>query len=583
MTRRQCLTLAAAAPFARAADASDVDRFFDGFLEQWVRANPETATNMRFFTGEEMDRLDGRLNDIGDEAAHARIARAREGLAGLRRFDRAKMTPEQRLSADLFAYQLSDIVSEEPFLAYTFPINQFIYAVQVQFPTFMTDIHPVRNRRDAENYLLRLQAGGPKIDSAVAMMRDRARRNFRLPAFIGAETVAQMQRFTAPGPAQNILVTSLAQRLKSVPSIDPAQQTALVASAEKIVRDTVYPAYRRAADGLATENAKATGDAGLWRLPGGPDAYAFFLRRYTTTNMTAEQIHQTGLAEVARMEAEMDVLLRKLGYTGGSVIERFAKLQAADVYPDSPDVRARVLADYEQILRQNNERSLEAFDRRPKAACIVKRIPQFQEANAAANYSRPPADGSRPGIFNVPLPGPKFSRPTMRTLAAHEAIPGHHFQLALQVEMTSLPRFRRQNPFGSLSAYTEGWGLYAERLASELGWYRDDAQSEIGRLSEDLFRARRLVVDTGLHTKRWTRAQGVAYGIEQSEVDRYVVLPGQACSYKIGQLKILELREESRKTRGARFSLKEFHNIVLGGGAVPLALLERTVRDREKA
>ena len=575
MTRREWLALATAAPLAA---APDIDRFFDDFLQTWVRANPEQATSMRLFSGQEQERLDGRLSDISDDAQHGRIARAKEGLAGLRKFDRSKLTPEQRISADMFEYQMNDIIAEEPYLAYEFPLNQFGGA-QVRMPTFLTDVHPVRSRKDAENYLSRLQAAGLKINQASSMMQDRARQGIRLPGFIGVETIGQMKRFTAPEPAQNILVTSFAQRLKKIDSIDPVRQAGMVASAEKIVRDSVYPAYRRAVDGLATENAKATEDAGLWRLPKGADVYAFCLHRFTTTDMTAEQIHQKGLDEVARIEAEMNGMFRKLGYTDGSIVARFEKLQNDNLYPDGPDVRDRVLADYEKIIRENNERSVEAFDRRPKSACIVQRIPEFQEANAAANYQAPPKDGSRPGIFRVPLPGPKFSRAGMGTLAAHEAIPGHHFQSALQVEMVSLPAFRRQNAFGGMSAFGEGWGLYAERLVSELGWYKDDMVSDIGRLNGELFRAKRLVVDTGLHTKRWTRQQAVAYGIAQSEVDRYVVNPGQACSYKIGQMKILELREEAKKAMGAKFSLKGFHSVALGNGRLPLTLLERVVRE----
>jgi uncharacterized protein (DUF885 family) len=574
MTRRDWLTLAAASPLA-AAGPGDIDSFFDDFFQKWVRADPERATALRLFSGQEQDRLDSLLTPIGDDAAHARIARAKEGLAGLRRFDRSKLTAEQRLSADMFEYQLSDIAAEEPYLAYDFPLNQFT-GVQVRLPGFLTDLHPVRNRRDAENYLARLEAAGPKISQATRMMEDRAKQGIRLPGFISVETVNQMKRFSAPEPAQNILVASFAQRLKKIDGT-----AAMIASAEKIVRDSVYPAYRRAIDSLATENAKATEDAGLWRLPKGADAYAFYLRRFTTTNLTAEEIHQKGLSEVARIEAEMDALFPKLGLRDGSIVARWEKLQSDNLYPDGPGVRARVLADYEKIIRENNERSLEAFDRRPKAACIVQRIPEFEEANAAANYSAPPIDGSRPGIFRVPLPGPRFSRAGMRTLAAHEAIPGHHFQSALQVEMVSLPAFRRQNGFGILSAFAEGWGLYAERLVSELGWYTDDVVSDIGRLNGELFRAKRLVVDAGLHAKRWTREQSVAYGIARSEVDRYVVMPAQACSYKIGQMKLLELREEAKMRMGARFSLKGYHNLVLGAGRLPLTLLERTVRDWE--
>ena len=580
MTRREWLALSAAAPLALGA-APDINRFFDTFLEQWVMASPEMATGMRLFSGDVQDKLDSQLNDISDEAAHARIGRAKAGLAKLKKFDRASLSPEQKISAEMLDYQLSDIVAEEPFLQYNFPLNQF-GGIQVRFPSLMTDLHPLRNQRDAENYLARLNAAGPKIKQAMSIMQERSKQGIRLPGFISVETVGQMKRFTTPAPEQNILVASFAERLKKIGSIDDKTKSAMVSDAGKAVRDSVYPAYRGAMDGLATVNAKASNDAGLWRFPNGADIYAFDLRRYTTTDMTAAEIHEKGLSEVARIEKEMDGLFKTIGYQDGSIIQRFEKLQADNVYPDTPDVRERVLADYANILKQNNERSLEAFDRRPKANCIVQRIPAFQEANAAANYSGPPKDGSRPGIFRVPLPGPKFYKPGMRTLAAHEGIPGHHFQIASQVEMTSLPAFRRQNPFGSMSAFTEGWGLYAERLASELGWYKNDVPSDLGRLNGELFRAKRLVVDTGIHAQKWTREQAIAYGIRQSEVDRYVVMPGQACSYKIGQLKILELREQAKQAMGSKFSLKAYHNVVLGNGSIPLTLLARVVSDWEK-
>ena len=574
MTRRELLALTAAAPLLAAP--SPIDKFFDDFFEAWVRADPEAASSMRIFPAAEQERLDAHLSDASDQALHARIARARDGLATLRRFDRATLTPGQLLSADMLEWLLTDVVDEEPFLAYRLPLNQFS-GVQVRLPTLLTDVHPVRTRRDAENYLARLEAFSAKIDQASAAMQDHAKRNIRPPAFILVETVAQMKRFTAPDPARNILVTSFSTRLEKVAEVAPDQRAAMTANAQRLVREAVYPAYRRAADSLATEQAKATNDAGLSRLPRGAEAYAFYLRRYTTTTMTADQVHRKGLDEVARIETEMDGVLKKMGYASGNIKDRMARLEDDHVYPDTPDVRQRVLADYEKIVRDANERSAEAFDRRPKAACIVQRIPEFQEANAAANYQAPPRDGSRPGIFRVPLRGPRFTRVSMRTLAHHEAIPGHHFQLALQVEMTTLPQFRRSNPFGPLSAYTEGWGLYAEGLVSELGWYQGDPVSDLGRLASELFRARRLVADTGLHTRHWTREQAVEYGIRQSEVDRYVVMPGQACSYKIGQLKILELREQSRKKSGAKFSLKQFHNTVLGNGAIPLTLLERVI------
>ena len=574
MTRREWLATLAAAPMAHAAE--NIDQFFDSFLNAWMKHEPEMATTMRFFPGAEQEAMDASLSDATDEAAHARIGRARDGLATLRRFDRATLTPEQRLSADMFEWQLNDIVREEPFLVFRLPLNQ-IRGTQVELPTLLTDLHPLRNQRDAENYLARLSLFGAKIDQASASMRDRASQGIRPPAFIAAETIAQMRRFAAPEPAENILVISFAKRLAVIALIDPAERTAMATKATSLVRDSIYPSYRRAMDGLATAQAKSNNDAGLWRLPKGAEAYQFYLRRFTTASMTADQIHRKGLDEVARIESEMDTIFQTLGRTTGSVQARFTKLGEESTYPDLPNVREQVLADYAKIISDANERSTEAFDRRPKAPCIVQRIPEFQEANAAANYQRPPRDGSRPGIFRVPLPGPKFPKSGMRTLAYHEAIPGHHFQGALQVEMDSLPAFRRSNPYGSMSAFSEGWGLYAERLANELGWYKGDPTGDLGRLNAELFRARRLVVDTGLHTKKWTREQAVAYGIRQSEVDRYVVMPGQACSYKIGMLKILALRAKAQQALGPKFSLKDFHDTVLRAGSVPLTVLEHVV------
>lgn len=578
MTRRELIALSPTAPLLAApllAAPDNFDQFLDSFTADWMRAHPESATSARFFPAAEQDLLDAKLSPPSAEEGPAQIARAKTGLAALRKFDPQKLTPVQRLSADILRWTLTDIVDEAPFLDLAFPINQF-RGTQTAITSLLTDTHPLRNRRDADNWLARLEAFGPLLDKESDTMRQRASRGIRPPSFILAETVAQMQRFITPPSEKNIIVTSFAQRLQKANVADAAT---LVAEANKLVNGSLYPTYRRALDNLSTISARATPDAGLRRLPKGLEAYAFYLHRYTTTSMTAEQIHQEGLSEVQRIEAGMETLLKPLGYTEGTVEARFKKLQADHVYPDSPNVRDQILADYTEFIRVANERSATDFLQRPQAPCIVQRIPAYQESNSAANYQTPPADGSRPGIFRVPLPGPVFTKVGMRTLAYHEAIPGHHFQLALQVENKSLPRFRQSRVFGGFAAFSEGWGLYAERLASDLGWYQGDPVSDLGRLNAELFRARRLVTDTGLHTKGWTREQAIAYGIPRSEVDRYVVMPGQACSYKIGQLKILELRDRSRTALGSKFALKEFHQVVLSSGTLPLAILENLIND----
>jgi uncharacterized protein (DUF885 family) len=338
---------------------------------------------------------------------------------------------------------------------------------------------------------------------------------------------------------------------------------------------------------LQEQLPKSTDDAGLWRLPRGGEAYANALHRNTTTDLTADQIHETGLKEVARIEQQIDPLLRQLGYAEGSVKDRMARLEA-DSQPTENDPRPKLLAEYTRIMRDAERRSAAIFDLRPKAPVEIRREPNFTEKTAAPHYVPPAPDGTRPGIFWVQLPGSPYRISGMRTLAYHEAVPGHHFQIALQQEMADLPRFRRAPVFGHCNSYeptrgqfftahAEGWALYAERLAAESGWYEGDLKGRLGQLDAELFRARRLVVDTGLHARRWTRQQAIDYGIPVAEVERYVVLPGNACAYKIGELRILELREKAKTALGNDFSLKAFHNLILRTGSVPLDVLELAV------
>ena len=322
---------------------------------------------------------------------------------------------------------------------------------------------------------------------------------------------------------------------------------------------------------------RATDDAGLWRFKGGDEAYAFALRRFTTTNLTADEIHQIGLKRVAAIEQEMDGILRRLGRTEGTLEERVKAIEKSQSYPLTEDGRKQIMADTEQILRDAEKRAALQFDVRPKAPVVAQPYPRFREANAAASYSAPAPDGSRPGTFQIPLRPERMTKYTLRTLVYHETVPGHHFQIALEMENAALPRFRRIRALGGISALSEGWGLYAERLAAESGWYENDLEGQLGQLDMELFRARRLVVDTGIHAKHWTRQQAIDYGIEASEVERYVVNPGQACSYMMGELKILELRDKAKKALGDKFSIRDFHSAVLAAGTVPLDVLERQV------
>ena len=321
-----------------------------------------------------------------------------------------------------------------------------------------------------------------------------------------------------------------------------------------------------------------TDDAGVWRLPDGDKLYAARLRANTTTELTPAEIHAIGLKQVARIEGEMDGLLRQLGYAEGTIEQRFRKMDA-DRQPTGAAPQGELLDRYTAYLGDAEARARLIFDVMPKASVEVRREPALTEPTAAAHYTTPAPDGSQPGVFWAPLAGPTYEIADMRTLVHHEAIPGHHFQLAIQMEARDLPYFRRRQAFSAGSAYVEGWALYAEQLAVENGWYDGDPVGHLGQLYGALFRARRLVVDTGLHAMKWTRQQAIDYGITPQEVDRYVTWPGQACAYMLGRLRIEALREKARQQLGDRFEIKQFHNVVLLTGDVPLTVLEQVVDD----
>lgn len=354
------------------------------------------------------------------------------------------------------------------------------------------------------------------------------------------------------------------------------------------IETAVYPAYRGLIDYFRDLEGRATDDDGVWKLPDGDAFYAHCLRSSTTTDLTPDEVHEIGLREVARIEAEMEAILNRLGHAGDAPAPRRLNALARDerfLFPNTEEGRAACLAEYQAILDHINANLGDLFDLRPAAGVRVERIPEFREKTSAGAYYQPGSlDGSRPGVFYANLRDmrevPRFG---MKTLAYHEAIPGHHFQISIAQQLRGLPLFRRLLPF---TAYVEGWALYAEKLAREHGFYRDDPYGELGYLDSELFRAVRLVVDTGIHAKRWTREQAIAYMEAHtaqahesvvSEVERYIVMPGQACAYKIGEIRLVQLREKARSALGGRFDIRRFHNVVLGNGAMPLTLLEQLV------
>jgi uncharacterized protein (DUF885 family) len=597
------LALAAAMPQAAAADkpakaakpavktaavkpSKAFDSWADRFAEEWVRANPQLATSTQYFEGAQQDALDRQLTPQTREQRRKMVDLAKAGVTRLDAFLAGPLSEEQRTSASVMRWSLANTVASEPFEDYSFVFNQF-GGVQVGLVNFMTNTHPMRRASDLTSYMARLDQVAARIDEALARAKEAAAKGLLPPRFILERAQYQVDLFLKPEASQNVLVTTLDQRLAKLSDVPEPARAKAVSGAARIVEDQIRPAYRRVQAFLAEIHPRTNDTAGIDRLPGGLDAYQQALKTYTSTNLTAAQIHEIGLREVARIEAEMDRHLRTLGYTEGSIEERMKKLDASFQPKTAGDPRPELLQKYAAMVADAEQRSNAIFNLKPRAPVEVRREPPLTEASAAAHYSLPAPDGSRPGVFWVPMRGPSFDMIRMRSLSYHEAVPGHHFQLAIQQERSDLPKFRAQRIFGGGSAHSEGWGLYAERLAVEQGWYEGDIPGLLGALGSELFRARRLVVDTGLHTKGWTRQQAIDYGIGAQEVERYVAWPGQACAYMVGMLRILELREQAKKELGSKFSLPAFHDVVLKNGSVPLDVLgeivQRWVAQQKKA
>jgi uncharacterized protein (DUF885 family) len=589
------LPQAAAAPAVKAVQSTQAtavkqnkafDTWADRFAEDWVRQNPQLATSTQYFSGAEQEALDRQLTPQTTAQRKKMVNLAKTGVARLDKFLAGPLSEEQRTSAAVMRWSLANTVASEPFEDYSFVFNQFS-GVQVGLVNFMTNTHPLRRAADVSSYLARLDQVSTRLDEALARSKAATARGLTPPRFILERARHQVDLFLQPEAAKNVLVTSFEQRSEKLADLAPEARAKAVQDATRIVETKIRPAYQRIQAFMAELHPKTDDTAGISRLPNGAAAYQQAIKTYTSTKLTAAQIHEIGLREVARIEGEMDRHLKALGYADGSVEERMAKLDATFQPKGEADPRPELLQKYAGMVADAEKRSAAVFNLVPRAPVEVRREPPLTEASAAAHYTLPAPDGSRPGIFWVPMRGPKFDIIRMRSLSYHEAVPGHHFQLAIQQERSDLPKFRAQRIFGGGSAHSEGWALYAERLAVEQGWYEGDVPGLLGALGSELFRARRLVVDTGLHTKGWTRQQAIDYGIGAQEIERYVAWPGQANAYMVGMLRILELREQAKRELGDRFSLPAFHDVVLKNGSVPLDVLgeivQRWIAQQKKA
>jgi uncharacterized protein (DUF885 family) len=553
--------------------------------------NPELLTIVGIVDGTVLDWSSGKLAAVGVKKRDDDYAMQERFVREVKEFDRAKLDRQDQLTYDILLDQFGTAVSFKRFDWLSseglYPIAP-MWGTQVQLPTFMETVHVVKNQKTARNYVKRLTAMGGKLDAVTAEMLRQATVGVVLPISLLEKAEIGIRDTVSPQPEDNPLVTTFVARMNGASGIDAAAKSEFARQAVEEIKSQVYPAYQRMTAALESQRAAAaTQGAGVGRLPDGAAYYAATLRQMTTTDYTPAQVHALGLSEVARVGAEMDALLKSQGLADGTVGARVQALHKDPRFllPNTDEGRRQLLAKYQQILDEVNARMPEYFRTVPAQRLSVERVPIAAEKGSAGAYYQPAAmDGSRPGTFFANLRDVHETATwTMKTLAYHEGIPGHHFQISIALNLKNLPLIRQQTLY---SAYAEGWALYAERFAAEIGMYKDDPFGDLGRLEAEMFRATRLVVDTGLHSEGWTREQAIAYMVDTtgmneseviSEVERYMGQPGQACAYKVGQLKILELRERAKAALGPRFNLKDFHAVVLENGGVPLTLLESLV------
>jgi uncharacterized protein (DUF885 family) len=563
-----------------------INNYFNRVFIQYIWDKPEMLTSMGMLEQIGIKGHNAAWNDDSIAAGDRDIAFLDEVMAGVDEYDPDELTESERLSVLVLKELLGDPEKMRQYRFHNYPVNQ-LFGLQNSIPRFLDTFHRVNEPEDAEHYISRLSKIGIKMDQNMEGLRVREEMDIIPPTFVIDKSLEIMENFVSQPPEENVLYVSFEEKLAEAEAIGEDERAAFLEQAREQIETVVYPAYQGYIDYFTDLRESSTTDAGVWKLPDGEAFYNYMLRTNTTTNMTADEIHATGLSEVSRIQAEMLEIFESEGYDRSLGVKAlFDQLAEEDrfYYPDTDEGRAQILEDYATIIDEIEEGMSAAFNRMPKADVEVRRVPEFSEKTApGAYYNGPSRDGSRPGIFYANLydikATPKYG---MRTLAYHEAVPGHHFQTALQTELEGVPEFRKEAGF---TAFSEGWALYAERLAWEMG-YQDDPYDNLGRLQAELFRAVRLVVDTGIHAKRWSREEAIDYMLEntgmaatdvESEIERYIVIPGQATAYKVGMMELLRLRDEAQRKLGDDFDIREFHDVVLMNGDLPLVAVRQQV------
>ncbi|WP_445365745.1 DUF885 domain-containing protein [Microbulbifer sp. ANSA001] len=560
-----------------------VNQMFEDFFQEHLSRSPEFKT----FLGKKEDY--DKWDDLSPEFAKETLEIDKRQLAELNKIDPSSLDEATRLSLRLAKRNLEQDIEGYKWRNHSYPVNQ-MYATHTSAASLLISQHRIDDVSDAEAYIARLNAMPKYFSQLEEKLKANAEAGTIVPKFVFPYVISDSQNLIngAPfnGDKDSPLFADFKGKVEKL-DIGKEQKQALIDKASTALKESTGPAYEKLIGYLQELEKKATTDDGAWKLADGEDFYKFRLGVYTTTDMTADKIHQTGLKEVARIHDEMREIMRKVKFEGN--LQEFFEFMRTDkqfYYPTTEEGKAEYLEKATAIIDTMKGRLDELFITKPKAELDVRAVEPFREKSAGkAFYQRPAPDGSRPGIYYANLYN-MSDMPTyqMEALAYHEGIPGHHMQLSIAQELQDIPKFRK---YGGYTAYTEGWGLYSELVPKELGFY-EDPYSDFGRLAMELWRAGRLVVDTGLHAKKWTREQAIDYLVENTPnpkgdvvkaIERYIVMPGQATAYKIGMLKIVELREKSKAELGDKFDVRGFHDTILANGAVPLDVLEELVNE----
>jgi len=568
-----------------ASESKKVSDFFQKSFDEGVDMYPEFQTRL----GIKKDY--GKLNDNSPTLEEKNLKINKEELAWLTdSVNVAALSKEVLLSYNLFKQDLENSIEDYKYRLHDYPVNQ-MFGAQSGKPAFMINMHRIDDVKDAEAYISRLNGFKTYFDQLVENLKAREAIGVVPPKFVFDKVVQDSENILIGQPfdsskKQSTLLKDFLKKINEL-EIDAKTKTRLETQAKQALLTSVKPAYNGLISFMKAQKKRANSDHGAWKFPDGEAFFNTALKRTTTTDLTADEIHEIGLREVARIHGEMDAIRKNVGFEGNlQAFFQFMKTDKQFYYSEDKQGKEAYLKEAVHLIDSMKTRLDELFITKPKADIIVKAVESFREKSAGkAFYNRPAADGSRPGIYYANLYDME-SMPTyqMEALAYHEGIPGHHMQLAIQQELEDVPMFRK---FSGYTAYTEGWGLYSEFIPKEMGFYADP-YSDFGRLAMELWRACRLVVDTGIHTKKWTRETGIKYYTDNTPnaeldaikmVERHIVMPSQATAYKIGMLKILELRSKAKDALGDQFDLREFHEVVISHGAIPLNVLEDFVNE----